>query len=181
MSVLPSGDILSFEETGFSSYSGDQDVSGGVTLLDSGRQVDLHGNGWKKIAHSHSVTADTVLSFEFRADGLAELHGIGIDTDDDWETGPLPFALGGSQVSPFNNTHFDYTGSDWQAFSIRLGDHWTGEMAYLTFVNDQDEGVADAVSQFRNIRLYEESGAQEMADHDLTLTGQTGTDEGLLI
>jgi hypothetical protein len=184
ISVLPpGGDILSFEETGFSSYSGEQDVSGGVNLLDGGQHVELHGNSWKKVAHSHSVTADTVLSFEFRGDGLAELHGIGIDTDDYWKNGQLPFLLAGSQQeSVFDETYSTYSGTGWQSFSIRLGDHWTGEMAYLTFINDQDEGSADAVGNFRNITLYESSGIQGTAlDDGVAIIGQTGVDEHMAI
>ena len=44
---------------------------------------------------------------------------------------------------------------EWQHFEIRLGDFYTGDMNYLTFINEHDQGLQDGNSFYKNIRIYE--------------------------
>ncbi len=40
------------------------------------------GNAWKQVALNYTVTADTVLEFDFESAAQGEIHAIGFDTDE---------------------------------------------------------------------------------------------------
>ena len=136
-------------------------------------------------------TPQTVLSFEFRADRIGDLHGIGVDDDLQLSSNRW-FNLLGTQPF-FGNRDFDdayQLGDDWHAYEIPLGEYFDGLARYLTLGNDHDVDTPTANSWFRNMRLYERSeslvdivsysqgvqdvaGTAEVVDDQLTLTGNT--------
>ena len=40
------------------------------------------GNAWKQVALNYTVTANTVLEFDFESAAQGEIHAIGFDTDE---------------------------------------------------------------------------------------------------
>ena len=55
------------------SYGGGQDGGGTRTFLDDGVGVNLNGNNWEQILGTFTITANTILEFDFRATIEAEI------------------------------------------------------------------------------------------------------------
>jgi hypothetical protein len=151
--------IITFEESKLTSYAG-QDINAIFTISDNFQEIDIQGNGWKKLFLDYKITDKTILEFEFQSNIQGEIQGIGFDTDDNFGSGDdkrLLFQLEGSQdVGGVTDFKDNVTGKGWKTYQIEVGEFFTGEVNYLTFVNDHDGGKKNAHSQFRNLRLYEE-------------------------
>ncbi|MCI0333620.1 MAG: NucA/NucB deoxyribonuclease domain-containing protein [Planctomycetes bacterium] len=174
---------LNFSAAGVSSYTG-QDGTGGVagvlTVEESGKTVHLSGNAWKRIGFStnlgmasttYTVTANTVLSFDFYSPKLPEIAAIGLDGPD------YPNGFNGIGHPTDPTRHFQLAGAEttgtfagispgvtynggWQHYEIRLADfagaYDVGDVLNrFTFINDNDAGHVGKESFFRNIRLTE--------------------------
>ncbi|MEO0330090.1 MAG: hypothetical protein AAF223_00165 [Bacteroidota bacterium] len=142
-----------------SSYS-DQDTNP-VSVTTNGGNIELTGNTWKKIDYNVTITADTVLEFDFTSNQEGEIHGIGLDDDNNQNTGDGPINLYGTQSHLFQ-TGPAYTGNgSVQSYSITLADYYTigDSFTELVFVNDKDGGAANAHSLFENIRVFEDNGS----------------------
>lgn len=142
-------------------YGGSQAGNPAVTVSPDGSMLTIQGNGWKKIALSppynvvHSVSASTVLEFEFKSTAQGEIHGIGFDTDNSISP-DRTFQLYGTQTWGLQDYHNYNPVDDWKLYKILVGQFYTGLMPYLVFSNDHDVASPTAVSMFRNIRIYEE-------------------------
>ena len=150
------------------SYGG-QDKEHTLNISADRTAFELNGNSWKKLAIDYNITSDTILEFEYNSINEGEIQGIGFDTDNNLGSSDAKnlFRLAGTQNN-FGITDFEYqTNSDWQSYQISVGDYFTGNFNYLTFANDHDVSNADAHSQFRNLRLYEQ-GQQPVTPVDTT-------------
>ncbi|MEA5510566.1 S8 family serine peptidase [Crocosphaera sp. UHCC 0190] len=144
------------------SYGGDkQDLSPTVTLSNDGNQLQVVGNGWKKVALNYNITANTVLEFDFESTAQGEIHGIGFDNDNNIDgvikgvtqnDGPQLFQVYGTQN--WGRKFDTYTGGI-KHYKINVGDFFTGNFNYLTFANDHDVTNPNALSKFSNIKLSE--------------------------
>jgi hypothetical protein len=179
--VTVTEEVLSFAEEEFSGYD-NQDQGGSVSVSDGGTTVSLVGNTWKKAPVAYEVTDDTVLSFDFRAPSEGEIQGIGVEVDGTWDNGnDLAFVLAGSQTNVSDRASLTYdqhgTANDsWQSYTIELGQHYTGEISALTFLNDHDVANPTAEGEFRNISLsYEPNPANELG-----IVGQAQADIEIL-
>ena len=158
-----------------SSYGGSQDA-GSHIVSGNGNTVTIQDNAWKYIPLNYTITPNTILAFEFKSTVEGEIHGIGFDTDNNISNS-LTFQLHGTQywgLLNFNN----YSGSDWQAYSIPVGTFFTGSYNRLTFASDNDSGTNDN-SQFRNVVVYENGSCSPGITVNL-ITGETailGNDE----
>jgi Ca2+-binding RTX toxin-like protein len=147
--------VLRFDETDIRTYAGPQDIDLEVRIEDDGTSLYLEGNGWKRMVLPYGVTPDTVLEFDFRSTVEGEIHGIGLDSDNDISP-TTTFQLHGTQAwgrSEYND--YEAAAGEWQHYRIPVGEHFTGDFDYLIFVNDHDVAHPDGNSGFRNIRLYE--------------------------
>ncbi|MEM6780583.1 MAG: calcium-binding protein [Pseudomonadota bacterium] len=156
-------------------YGAGQDGGGTVNYLDDDVGVNFEGNSWKQILGTYTITANTVIEFDFRATIEAEISGIGFDTDDNISSN-LTFQLFGTQtnwgIQDFNN----YDGSgNWTHYTIDVGNFYTGTATRLTLVNDDDgnspSNGTNGNAFFRNIVIHEGTGEAN------TLGGGTGVDE----
>jgi hypothetical protein len=112
----------------------------------------------------YTVTADTVLEFDFQSGSQGEIHGIGLD-DDNAYSEDRTFKLYGTQDWGLTE-HDDYaaTAPGVRHYRIEVGAHYTGAMTGLFFVMDHDDAPTPAgESVFSNIRLYE-AGAHQPGD-----------------
>ncbi len=162
------------------SYGGtSQDVDVQVVLDQNGKEVDLIGNGWKQIQFesAYTVTANTVLEFNFNSSQIGDIHGIGFDNDNNISSNQT-FQLYGTQNWGIN-AFKDYQSSDGiKSYTIRVGDYFTGDFTSLFFVNDHDVSMASAVSEFSNIKIYEaETLSNESELNDEQVDTLIGTDE----
>ena len=134
------------------SYGGGQDANGTAVQIENG--LEMNGNTWKKVLVNYTVTANTVVEFDFRSTSEGEIHGIGFDNDDGISSNAT-FKLYGTQNWGRNN-YEDYTGSgNFEHFRIDIGQFYTGTLSHFFFVNDHDISVPTANSSFRNMVIYE--------------------------
>ncbi len=137
-----------------------QDGQGGSPTTSSvsvdGMTLTIGGNAWKKIDIPYTLTANTVLSFEFYSDDIGEIFGIGFDDDGDWNNGLNGYQLGGTQVwSGMDQSFRTYSqGDGWVRFDIPIGADFTGTMGTLAFILDDDASPTGEIS-FRNVNFYE--------------------------
>ena len=180
--------ILDFAGAVFTGYSA-QDGSGTLSVIEDGAGLELSGNTWKKMALDYTITENTVLTFEYRSTQQGELQGIGLETDNSYATGAQTYQLYGTQSHSAFNRDFEYTDiGNWQSFTIDIGSYQSGDIDFLTFVNDHDGGSQNGNSAFRNIALFENDGSYNFnpeakddlfsGDQDLIITGNVLTDNG---
>ncbi|MEA5510329.1 M10 family metallopeptidase [Crocosphaera sp. UHCC 0190] len=144
-----------------------------VTYSSDGNEVTIDNNGWKQFSlDDYNITANTVLTFEFKSTKKGEIQGIGFDNDDDVfnNTNGL-FQLYGSQ--DWGNQAFnDYKSSDgWKTYTIKAGNYISGTYDRLVFINDDDKKSGNS-SQFRNIKVYNVD--------ELAITVDKNTQTGIL-
>ncbi len=164
------------------SYDPTQDGGGTVTQFNGGFMLD--GNNWKKIVSNFTITANTVLEFDFKSTIEAEVSGIGFDTDDSISSATT-FELYGTQgwgIQAFNN----YDGSgEWTHYKIDVGSYFTGNFSSLIFANDDDGNQpangTDGNAFFANIIIYEDTLSDDIdnlngGDGDDQILGNKGVD-----
>jgi FtsP/CotA-like multicopper oxidase with cupredoxin domain len=151
---------LNFDNFTILSYGGNQDQNPVVTVEDAGATLHIVGNGWKKIAFPYSVTANTVVEFDFRSGAEGEIHGIGFDTDDNISNPAQAFQVFGTQTWGIQPAQ-TYDGSgNWVHIRIPAGTFTavTGQtFTHLTFVHDHDVTNPGGESLFRNVTVFEET------------------------
>ncbi|MCP5215645.1 MAG: hypothetical protein H6995_11625 [Pseudomonadales bacterium] len=81
VAAAPVNPGISFNSNPPSVYVSSEDGTGTVTVEDGGATIRLVGNRWQKINFPYTVTANTVLEFDFRSSVQGEIHGIGLDND----------------------------------------------------------------------------------------------------
>ncbi|WP_439028256.1 type IV pilin [Haloarchaeobius sp. DT45] len=160
-------------------YAGSQNGQGETTAEDGGATVTMRGNQWRYVDHAYTVTPDTVLAFEFDSTAEGDIHGIGLETDENSQDNSRVVQVFGTQnwgenVSQFSGLEYYELGDGWVRYEVPIGQLYTGPTDYLVFVTDCDPtsavasgtpdgkcksltaaGDPDAVSRFRNVRVYE--------------------------
>ena len=144
------------QEYDVSSYGGSsQDRTGTVEIRDAGLSLYLEGNRWQKINFPYTVTADTVIEFDFQSTVQGEIQGLGFD-DNLAISANRSFRVYGTQDS-WGLSDFDtYSGSGVTHFIIPVGDYYTGNFQYLFFMNDDDSNPTGN-SLYSNINVYEKN------------------------
>jgi hypothetical protein len=141
----------------------EQDATAGTPslaqVLDGGATLRLNGNCWKRVQLSapYTVTANTLLQFDFQTSAQAEYHGIALDEDNSTANATRVFQLYGTQTSGIQ-TYRNYPGGGvWKTYTIAVSQHYTGAMNYVVFTNDHDAATSTASSHgaYRNVRIFE--------------------------
>ncbi|MEW7292444.1 glycosyl hydrolase [Aquimarina sp. 2304DJ70-9] len=165
-------DCINFNQVGTSSFS-NQDTAANITIQDAGFTAALTDNTWRRTNTKYTITANTVLEFEFQSTSQGEIHGIGFDSNESLSSSQI-FQLYGTQN--WGNRDFDYTAGGYVSFSIPVGDYYTGNEMYLVLVNDFDSGSGNT-SSFRNVRIFE-SGTTLTCNDGVQNGDETGIDCG---
>ncbi|MEM9595141.1 MAG: trypsin-like peptidase domain-containing protein [Acidobacteriota bacterium] len=146
---------IDWSTTATVSYS-TQDASANVTVEGGGEGILLQQNTWRRTTQTFTVTANTVLEFEFQSTSQGEIHGIGFDEDDNISNAVRVFQVHGTQNWGSANHDFDnYSGSAFTTYTIPVGQYYTGSGLRLVLVNDKDAGALNNNSRFRNVRVFE--------------------------
>lgn len=121
-----------------------------------GTTLELRDNAWKDIDIPYTLTADTVLTFEFRVEDVHEINGIGFDIDGVVSNGIFGYQLSGTQIwAGMDQSFRNYqVGDGWVRYDIPIGQDYTGAVDRLVFVQDNDTGEPGS-SFFRNVGFYE--------------------------
>lgn len=145
--------FVTFDSVPVESYGGNQDVTGTFDISADANRITLTGNTWKRIPFNYTVTANTAIELVFSSGREGEIQGFGVD-DDNVISPDRTFNLYGTQN--WGITSSRYTGSgDEQTFVLPIGQHMTGRINYLVFVNDDDVPSPRSESQISSIRVYE--------------------------
>ncbi|TCI92159.1 S8 family serine peptidase [Tenacibaculum sp. M341] len=143
---------LDFNDYTITSFS-NQDSAGNFSIGSGGSSLTLTNNTWKYIPLDYTVTANTVIEFEFSSTSQGEIHGIGFENDNSL-TSSRYFKVHGTQN--YGVTNFDNYAGGTQTYVIPVGDSYTGSMDRLVFINDNDAGSGNN-STFSNVKIYEGS------------------------
>jgi RHS repeat-associated protein len=146
---------IDFNSVEITSYSGGQDQNPTMTIENDGATLHLVGNGWKKIPFPYSVTADTVLEFDFKSGSQAEVQGMGFDNDNNLSPGFTFQVYGTQDWGILNYKTYTDDAPKWAHFTIPVGEHYAGEMQYLFFANDHDVASPTGESYFSNVKVYQ--------------------------
>ena len=150
----------------FINYAGGQDSGAPITVNGGGSEIVIDGNIWRRLAVNYTITPDTVLEFEYSSSLIPEIAAIGFDNDNVFNNSVDRFFLYGTQATGLTYSAprptYQYTGGGAaQSYSIPVGTFFTGTFSHLTFINDDDAGLAGN-STYTNITLRE--GPLEFAD-----------------
>lgn len=143
---------------------GTQDLNSFVSFSADRHQIQIEGNGWKKLdlGNAYNITPDTILEFDFQSNAEGDIHSIGFDADNTLTGSHLHrFQLFGTEKSSRQNFRNYDPSQGWKSYQIPVGQFFTGDFQYLTLVNDHDIANPTAESLFQNIKLYE--AADEIA------------------
>ncbi len=137
------------------SYGGNAD-RGNIQVIEDNNGFLLTNNAWKAIPFEYTITADTKLEFEFMSSQQGEIHGIGFENNLSTSgSANFLFQLYGTQTYGRQN-YDDYTEEGiYKKYIIPVGQFYTGNANYMTFVMDDDAYPRDGNSLFRNIKVYE--------------------------
>ncbi|MGK0188963.1 MAG: hypothetical protein ACI9R3_004779 [Verrucomicrobiales bacterium] len=148
-------DYINFDDYTVSPFDNSQD-DGTYSIHGEGEEIRFKDNAWKSINFSYTVTADTVIEFEFKSTKQGEIHGIGFESDNSISSSRI-FRVYGSQDWGWSNydNYDNYGGSGWESYSIPVGQFYTGSFSKLVFVTDDDySGNGTGKSQFKNVRVF---------------------------
>ena len=145
---------IDFNSYTINAYGAGQD-NGSSSIQDAGATLFLQNNAWKSIALNYTVTANTVVEFDFQSTLEGEIHGIGFDSDDNISSN-LTFKVHGTQNWGITN-YDNYGGSGWTTYTIPVGSVYTGSFDRLFFVADHDGSPSNGNAYFRNVKIYEGS------------------------
>jgi subtilisin family serine protease/PKD repeat protein len=145
----------------------------GITLFeDNGATLRLAGEISRKFAlgSTYTVTPNTVLEFDFigNGSGYEAVFGIGLDNDNALSKNRI-FQIWGDNTTwgaitayrNYSEESDDKHTSRWRHYRIPVGQHFTGAMNFLTFVQVPSQWYYrhDGDSSYRNVRLYEDTAA----------------------
>ncbi|GJM34732.1 MAG: hypothetical protein DHS20C18_37330 [Saprospiraceae bacterium] len=176
----PVGDCLEvdFNDFDIQSYGTNQD-GGSYQMLGDGKVLMIQNNAWKSIALDYQIVNTTVIEFEFKSTMEGEIHGLGFDDNNAISFGRT-FKVHGSQN--WGLTNYDtYEGNgQWQTFAIRIGQFYQGAFDRLFFVADHDSGAHNGNSYYRNIRIYEGDGCDDLQGGATSELLENGADKLIL-
>ncbi len=145
---------------------------GSHQVQDGGTTLFLNGNTWKQIPYNYTVTAATVLEFEYRSTQVGEIQGIAFENDNGI-TANYTVRVYGNQNWGIGN-YDNYSGTSWKKYTIPVGSFFTGSFDKLVFVGD-DDTFSRQTSYFRNVKVYEGScGGTRVADINTTGPARVG-------
>ncbi|WNJ18993.1 M43 family zinc metalloprotease [Pontibacter sp. G13] len=167
---------LDFNAYTITAYGG-QDVGNSFSIQDGGATLFLEDNTWKYISYPYTVTANTVIEFDFQSTSQGEIHGVAFDNNNSISSN-YSFRVYGTQNWGIGN-YDNYSGSGWTTYTIPVGSFYTGSFDRLAFIADHDASPSNGNAYFRNVKIYEGScgGARVIA----TETRQIDPDLGVKI
>ncbi|WNJ18690.1 T9SS type A sorting domain-containing protein [Pontibacter sp. G13] len=153
--VVVSCPTINFNDYSIVAYGG-QDVGNAFQIQDGGATLFLEDNTWKYISYNYTVTANTVIEFDFRSTSQGEIHGVAFDNNNSISSG-FTFRVYGTQNWGIG-TYDNYNGSgNWTTYVIPVGASYTGSFDRIAFIADHDASPSNGNAYFRNVKIYEGS------------------------
>ncbi len=161
---------LNFNDFQITPFS-NQDAAGNSSIGNSGASLSLTNNTWKYIALNYTVTANTVIEFDFSSTAQGEIHAVGFEDDNSLTPGRY-IKVHGTQN--YGVLDYDNYASGTKTYVIPVGSLYTGAMDRLVFINDNDAGSGNT-STFSNVKIYEGSCGSSIAEIASNFGGITPT------
>ncbi|MEM9962341.1 MAG: putative Ig domain-containing protein, partial [Pseudomonadota bacterium] len=161
--IVATEDVFDFSTASISDYAGEGAV-GSSSVIEGGDGIALTGDGWASagLDADYAITANTLLTFQFRTNNEGSTHAIGLDDADDGPTGAVPiFQVAGAGTDPAVTSDISATGrnvstDDWTLFEVSLAAFDGLNADQLVFVNEEDGASAATVtSEYRDVWLHE--------------------------
>lgn len=130
-----------------------QDRDNDFTILNNGNSIRLDNNTWLQTDITYTITVNTVVEFTFESSVQGEIQGLGFSSDGVTDRKRI-FRLYGTQDWG-HSAFFNYIGPGPKAYTIPVGQFFTGNGFRLVLANDDDSNVG-ANGTFSNIRIYED-------------------------
>jgi uncharacterized delta-60 repeat protein/RHS repeat-associated protein len=170
---------VTFTTAGLLGYN--SGTSGTATILNngvpgsSGATLRLLGDIGKRISFSHTVTANTIIAFDFQSNKQGDVHSLGLDDNaGQWNPARQVQVYGGNTASGSPQEFNSYAASAAQTkhYVIPIG-KLISNASYvsLAFVNDTTDPNAESL--FSNVRVYEATATStqyEYSGDDKSLT-----------
>jgi hypothetical protein len=155
--ILNAGSLSAYDTT----QDGQNGLPTSATVGSGGGSVTLTGNAWKKHPFAYTVTANTVVEVTVNGSDTGEVVGLALDSEGTPLNNRRAFRFGGSDVgsTTFDTWSWKMTpayaaGSGAATYVIMAGEYFTGTVAYLGFIADDDANGSSNIT-FSNIRIYE--------------------------
>jgi len=134
---------------------------------DLGDTLHLYGNTRKAYQLNYSVTANSVLEFDFDAPVSGNYYGLSIHNALN-QNEVVGFHLAGTDPNNYGNWKRDFDGYQIGAgqrhYRIPLGQYLAaGTYNYIAFVNANTLGTGAGESYFSNVRVYETASPAEVS------------------
>jgi hypothetical protein len=142
---------ITFSQSSLSNFS--NQTKYGTATVENDDSIVMSGNIWKKIPFREDITEETVLTFEFKAEGDFEIAGLALETNNTLTESKV-FNLAGSQTYG-NYLNFTPESNGFTEVSIKLSDYGIVDASYLVFVLDDDiaQSQSNNLVEFKNIRI----------------------------
>ena len=164
---------IDFNNYTVNSYGGNQD-NGSFSITGGGTGIMIENNAWKSIALNYTVTANTVIEFEFGSTTQGEIHGIGFDNNNGISAN-YTFRVFGTQNWGIGNYDNYSNVGFYTAYTIPVGNFYTGTFDRLFFVADHDGGAGNGDTYIRNIKIHEGGGCPGTSFADGIVINNTGS------
>ncbi len=159
----PSDGSIDFSAVEINPYGDDTQYTGSSEVLNGGAGLKIQGQNWIQIPLNYTVTANTVVEFEYSSSVEGLIHAFGLNTSDLTSQPPSDSELYGKALQLFGSKndcsicrrHYkDYVTEDGKKlYKIPLGKIYTGEYSHLFF--GIDTNTSNSESTFNNVKIYE--------------------------
>jgi hypothetical protein len=131
-------------------------ASSAAAVLGDGTALRLWGNTWKKLPFPYTITADTIVEFDFQSSAQGEIQGVGFSTTGAAESSRF-YKVWGTEAFGRATPVGAYGPAvgNRVLYAFRPGLHFTGAVNHLVFGNDHDVASPGSESIFANLRIYE--------------------------
>ena len=122
--------VFTEEQFGISSFSAaTQPGDGDAITQELGATLFLSGSTWRKIPLPYTVTANTVLEFDYMSTNQGDVQGIGFDENNTPSSNRLFQLYGTTSWGLSNYKNYSSSAPNWKHYAIPVGASYTGSMA----------------------------------------------------
>ncbi len=128
---------------------------GTAVVSDGGRTVTLRGPVWRAHPISYTLRPSTMLEFEFSSSQEGLFQGIGLSRNNSARPDRIFQLYGTRRGGAIRGYEYDGAAPGRKRYQIPVGQHYTGQVLFILFANDDHSSGQNAESVYSGIRLYE--------------------------
>ncbi len=160
-----------------------QDAGGTMTI--TGNELFAAGNTWKFKEFIYTSTPNTVVSGEFMPNKQGQIIALAMTQDTAYLQPQFTYRLHGTQhwgVDAFADNSLQL--GEWHPFEMQIGQYLEqedllGQTLYFVYINDDDDGLRNAETYWRNIEVCEDYGPETENREPLRYSIGEGDEPGI--